>query len=69
MVGKNVSGVNGVNDYFVANPTGMVKTNRSLVSFLCPAVSGKGAREMTHVGGYSGQGIGKWKILSSVSLG
>lgn len=44
---------------FVANPTGMVKTNGSLVFFLCPTLSGDGAEEMTHLGGSSGYGTGK----------
>lgn len=59
----------GVNDYFVANSTGIVKTNGSLVFFLCSTVSGNGARKVTHLGDYSGHDIGKWKILPSVFLG
>lgn len=63
MVEKQCS---GVSDYFVANPTGMGKTKGSLVFFLCPPVGGNGAREITHLGGYSAHGIGERKTLPSV---
>ena len=45
----------GVNDYFVANPTGMAKTNGSLVFFSCAHSQCNVVRERTWLSGLVGK--------------